>query len=316
MHSGKSEQNKVAASRPAISVVLATYNHAPYIQQAIDSVLSQVTARTFELIISDDCSTDGTNEIVKDASSRDARVRLLSSQTNLRSNEVIARGIRAARGHYICLLDGDDYWLTSDKLERQAALLDANPEVSACFGNALIVRETAKEPSSDRWTPRDHTGRLGLEEIWQGNPFATSASMLRKEALNELGDWYERFFPVTDWPLYILSAQHGDLLFFDEPVAAYRLHGKGLFSALPDRSKLDMISRFFGDMNSATEGRWQCFSRRGQALYLLDWAETYANKGNRAMARACAWKALSSGAVVYDRTLFTRWARSTIRVLI
>jgi glycosyltransferase involved in cell wall biosynthesis len=315
VHSAKSDQSSGGSDAPDVSVVLATYNHAPYIAKAIESVLRQSTARPFELIISDDASTDGTREIVDDAASRDSRIRTIFSDRNLRSNEVVARGIRAARGRYVCLLDGDDHWLASDKLERQAALLDSNPEASACFGNARIVRGRAEQPTSDSWTPRNLAKRVNLEEIWRGNPFATSASMLRRDALANLGDWYADFFPVTDWPLYILCAERGDLLFFDEPVAAYRLHTEGLFSALPDRSKLALISRFYRDMNRATERRWQRYARRGQAMYLLDWADTYAARGDRGMARAYSWEALRSGAVVHERGLLRRWARSTMRIL-
>lgn len=297
-------------------MVLATYNHAGYVGDAIASVLSQETARPFELIISEDCSTDGTREIVEEAARRDPRVRLLLSPVNLRSNEVVARGIRAARGRYICLLDGDDRWIVADKLERQAAVLDAEPSASACFHNALIVRGIAREPSDERWTPGTQPNRVNQHEVWRGNPFATSAGMLRRDALAGLGEWYAGFFPVTDWPLYILCAEHGDLLFIDEPVAAYRLHEAGLFSALPDRTKLHQISRFFPNMDRATGGKWHRSARRGRALYLLEWAEAYLAAGDRPMARAATWEAVRSGAIAYDKALFARWRRVVLQLIV
>jgi len=316
MLSGRPEGSGAITERPGISVVLATYNHAPYIGEAISSVLGQQTSRGFELIISEDCSTDETREIVREAAGRDSRVRLIQSSVNLRSNEVVARGIRSAQGRYICLLDGDDRWIVTDKLERQAALLDSEPGAAACFGNALIVRGTAHEPTSDLWTPGSQASALDLAGIWRGNPFATSAGMMRRTALAELGEWYAGFFPVTDWPLYILCAAHGDLLFVDEAVAAYRLHEGGLFSALPDREKLAKISQFFPDMDEATGGRWHEHARCGHATYLLEWADQYATSGRHDLARACLWMALRSGAVLHGSRLFTRWARTTARVAV
>ena len=295
------------AVAPEVSVVLATYNHARYIENAIESVRSQQTGRPFELIISEDASTDGTRAIVEATARRDPRVRLCLSPSNLRSNEVIARGIRAARGRYICLLDGDDHWIVSDKLERQAAFLDQNVNASACFHNALIVCGEAEEPGNHRWTPGAQATRTNGSDIWRGNPFATSAGMMRRAALSSLGDWYADFFPITDWPLYILCAEQGELCFIDEPVAAYRLHDGGLFSSLPGRQKLDMTASFYRRMDRATGGRLHGEAQRGCAFYFVEWAEAYAAAGNNSMAWACAWKALRSGTLVRDRTLFARW---------
>ena len=312
---GRPEGSGAVSTHPEISVVLATYNHEPFIREAIASVLGQQTSRPFELIISEDCSTDGTREIVQEAAGRDARVRLLLSPVNLRSNLVVARGIQSARGRYLCLLDGDDRWIVSDKLERQATLLDAEPRAAACFGNALLVRGTEHEPTTERWTPSTQPKATTLAAIWRGNPFATSAGMMRREALAELGHWYDDFFPVTDWPLYILCAAQGDLLFVDEPVAAYRLHEGGMFSALPDREKLDRISDFFSKMDQATAGRWRDHARRGQANYLLEWADSYAASGRRGLAGACLWKAVRTGAVLHEPKLFSAWARAAVRFL-
>ena len=112
-----------------VSVVLATYNHEAFLEQSIASVLAQETDRPFELIVSEDHSTDASREIALACASRDPRVSVLLSPKNLRSNEVMSRGIAAARGRYVCLLDGDDYWTSSTKLER--CLTHADPPVVA-----------------------------------------------------------------------------------------------------------------------------------------------------------------------------------------
>ncbi|UXN72363.1 glycosyltransferase [Devosia sp. A8/3-2] len=82
-----------------VTALIVTYNHAGFIAAAIDSALAQQTNFDVEIIISEDASTDGTRAIVEDYAARfPGRIRLLLSETNLRSNETVARGLRAARG--------------------------------------------------------------------------------------------------------------------------------------------------------------------------------------------------------------------------
>jgi glycosyltransferase involved in cell wall biosynthesis len=280
-----------------VSVLLITYNHAPYIRRAAESVLSQDAARGFELIISEDASTDGTRAIVEEIAAADPRVRLMLSERNIKSNETIARAIRAARGKYICILDGDDHWIANNKIERQAALLDAHADVSACFHNALIVRGDADEPGEDRWTPGTQPARTSFAALWEGNPFATGAGMLRRDALDRLGDWYAACFPYTDWPLYLLCAERCDLMFVDEPVAAYRLHEGGAVSGLPGVARLELTARFYRQMMQVDGGRWRSHARRGGARYFRQWSSEYARSGDRPMARVCARLARELGGI-------------------
>ncbi|MCT2401500.1 glycosyltransferase family 2 protein [Novosphingobium mangrovi (ex Huang et al. 2023)] len=284
-----------AASAPQISVVVVTYNHARYIVRAIESVLAQETGRLLEIIVSEDASTDGTRRIVEDLAARDPRIRLLLSERNLRSNEVVARAIRAARGEYLCILDGDDFWIARDKLERQAAELDGDPAASACFHNAAIVHDDDEQAGDECWTPPTQPKRLGKADIWRGNPFATCAGMLRRSALQDLGPWYADFFPITDWPLYVLCAMHGDLKFVDEVVGAYRLHDGGLFSSRPGADKLRMTSRFYSRMKSVVDARNRKLAARGGAHYFLEWAQEYAHAGQRRLQRLCLWYAARAG---------------------
>ena len=98
----------------------------------------------FEILISEDCSTDGTREIVQEYAERHPHlVRLLLSERNLHSNEVVARFAPPA-GRYVALLDGDDYWTSDDKLQAQVAFLDARPDLTICFHNAQVVDERSQ----------------------------------------------------------------------------------------------------------------------------------------------------------------------------
>lgn len=287
---------------PDVSVLLITYNHARFVTRALDSVLMQRGVR-FEVIVSEDCSTDDTLAIVRAAAAEDDRVSVIASERNLACNETVLRALRAARGCYIAMLDGDDFWTVDDKLSRQAAILDADPSLGACFHNAQVVLDDGEEPEDRCWTPADQNQRIGLAEIWEGNPFATSAGLLRRDALGPITDWYGEFgrrrrtTMITDWPLYIACAEHGDLAFHPEPVSGYRLHGGGVYSGLPSGDKLDLTAELYRLMDAGFQRRHHTLAAAGAASYFTGWMKEFGARGETGLARRCAWYAVRSGGI-------------------
>jgi hypothetical protein len=213
-----------------VSVVVVTYNHRPYIEQALASVLAQRSAHEIEILISDDASTDGTRELVQawGARHRD-RVRLLISERNLNSNEVIARALRACRGDYVALLDGDDYWTAADKLDAQVRFLEDHPGCSGCFHNVEVVEEgtpwRARRNSCDEPRVRD------LDDLMTMNPAATCSLMFRRAAVADLPPWFEPLM-CGDWALLLLAARHGPVGYINRVLATYRVHPGGVWSRL------------------------------------------------------------------------------------
>jgi glycosyltransferase involved in cell wall biosynthesis len=289
------EHDDPGSGRADISILVITYNHERYIAGALESILGQKTGRRVEIIVSEDRSTDRTFDIVRQYADAHPEIRILRSEKNLASNAVVARAIGAASGKYLCLLDGDDYWIDDGKLEKQACILDNEPQLSAIFHNAVVVDGDGAR-KADRWTPAGQAPVCDLAALWQGNPFATCAGMLRREALAGLGPWYDGFFPITDWPLYILCASHGLIGFHDEPVGAYRLHASGLFSALADMRKLDQIEDFYARMSEVLPSQSRA-ARAGRTRYFFDWAVTYEREGNSRLALSCLRRALRAGGV-------------------
>jgi cellulose synthase/poly-beta-1,6-N-acetylglucosamine synthase-like glycosyltransferase len=135
----RTELDSVTSSRAErVTALVMTYNHERFIGQALDSVLMQETNFDYGILISEDCSTDRTREIIQEYATRHPeRIRLILSDHNLRTNEIVTRGIREAQGEYVALLDGDDYWLARHKLQNQVDFLDTHPECSVCFHQQL-----------------------------------------------------------------------------------------------------------------------------------------------------------------------------------
>jgi glycosyltransferase involved in cell wall biosynthesis len=280
-----------SSAPPKVSVVVMTYNHRRFIEQALDSALGQRTAFPCELLISEDCSTDGTREIVQDYQRRQPeRIRLLLSERNLRSNAIVARGIEAARGQYIAMLDGDDYWTREDKLQRQADFLDTHPQCTACFHNASVVYEDGSAPPRN-WVPPGQKPFSTLEDIWMGNFIPMCSVMYRNGVIGRLPGWYAQFDMgatlVTDWQLHLLHAEKGLIGYIDEVMGVYRQHPGGLYSRLSEVEKQAMTLKFYRKMNDVTEGRHARLANAAISNYFLEWAEEYARRGERGRGREC-----------------------------
>jgi glycosyltransferase involved in cell wall biosynthesis len=276
----------------AVSVLVVTYNHARFVRQALDGALGQRLPQQFEILISEDCSTDGTREILQEyAECHPHLVRLLLSERNLHSNEVVARGFRAARGRYVALLDGDDYWTSDDKLRAQVAFLDARPDLTICFHNVHVVDEHSQS-TGRLWNAPGQPEVSGLHELLRGNFIATSSVMYRRAAVTEVPAWYDGFFPVTDWPLHVLYAREGRIGYLDRTLGAYRLHGGGLFSTLGEREKLEANADFYRRLRACSSRTVAAEVARGQRDYFLGWAEEFRRRGDRRMLLRClrwAW---------------------------
>jgi len=221
-----------------VSVSLITYNHAAFIAQAIESVLMQQTSFDFELLIGEDDSRDGTRQIVLDYQRRfPGRIRLL---LNDRKNVVYVNGkptglwnfannIRHSRGEYIALLEGDDYWISPHKLQKQIEFLDNNRDCALCFHNVRILDEANPARQELHYTIPG-PDRYDLEDLLRGNFMHTCSVMYRSRLFDDFPSWFFKC-PLGDWPLHVLNAQHGRIGYLDEVMGVYRKHAQGAWSA-------------------------------------------------------------------------------------
>ena len=133
-------------AEPLVSVCMTAYNHAPYIGRAIEGVLSQRTTFAVELVLSDDCSTDGTGAICRDYAARyPDRIRLLTGDVNVGMRANYRRTIEACRGRYVAMCDGDDWWCDPLKLQRQVEALEADPACGLSYTRSERRFETTGE---------------------------------------------------------------------------------------------------------------------------------------------------------------------------
>ena len=143
----------------SLSIVMITYNHEPYIRQAIEGVLMQETFFNIELVIGEDCSTDKTRSICEEYADKfPDKINLLPTEGNLGMMPNFMRTLEARTGKYIALCEGDDYWTDSLKLQKQLDFLEENEECVVC--GTRFLEEKVQNGKKIHTKGRGHTDNL------------------------------------------------------------------------------------------------------------------------------------------------------------
>lgn len=212
---------------PKVSVIIPSFNCEHYIAETINSVLHQ-SFKNIELIVVDDGSTDRTREIV---ASFGSPVRLIA-QANAGRCAARNRGIREARGEFVCLLDHDDYWFP-DKLARQLAEFQMHPEAGAVYSSFIFWHKgtDARFPDPDSFDlaafpddiDPDYSGWIyhqSLIDIY----VLTSTAMFRAEVFQHCGVYDESLPYSEDWELLLRIAREYPFIQLRRPTTLYRQH--------------------------------------------------------------------------------------------
>jgi len=213
-------------NEPLVSICCQTYNHKNYIRQALDSFLMQKTNFSFEILLRDDASTDGTAEICKNyASKYPDLINLLAYEENQFSKGVkpFADNVKRARGKYIALCEGDDYWTDPYKLQKQVDFLEKNEEISFCYHNVKTLNVSGRlfDANLEQSTIDYYT----RHEVFD-NKIPTLSIVFRNVLRVE--DFL--FVPHSDIFLFSLLAQQGDFANLNFTGGVRRINDNGVFS--------------------------------------------------------------------------------------
>ncbi len=215
---------------PTVSVLVKSYNHAAYVRQTIDSILTQ-SFQDFEIVVTDDASTDGTADIVR--SYRDPRIKLEVSPVNLGISGAMNATIARARGRYLAILNSDD-WALPDRLKQQVSFLDSHDDVALVFGQPRIVGEH-NEPATaynDFARPlrfRDMSRFTWLRDFFVNvNCLSAPTAMIRREAYKTVGPYDRRLTNMQDFDMWIRMLIAGfNIHLLPEEVTAVRIRADG-----------------------------------------------------------------------------------------
>jgi glycosyltransferase involved in cell wall biosynthesis len=221
----------VTDAMPEVSVCIPTYNSAPYLRQAIESVLGQEFG-DYELIVCDDASTDATPELCR--SYRDPRLRYLRYEENAGQAGNFNRCLREARGEFLTLLHADDYFLPGFVTDRVRRLKE-RPELGFVFGAVQMVdAEDTPLSVSQRW-PDDRFFQPGelLDSLLLGCIVSPPSLMVRRACAEAAGLFRTDLTWGHDWEWALRLAERAAACYASKPLAAYRVHdGSGTAAQL------------------------------------------------------------------------------------
>lgn len=215
-------------SIPMVSIRCITFNHVKYISKAFDSFLSQKTTFPFEIVVHDDCSTDGTTEIIKEYEKKFPHIFVCIYETENQWSKKMRftkKVDNACHGKYIALCEGDDYWIDDDKIQKQFDFMEKNQEYTMCLSNSYKYDDITKELiPMDVFSGKNEISIQDQIEAGLTKDFPATASYFFPKSL------LDKILPVFcgyvigDYPLRLWFASNGKTYCFSEPMVVYRVN--------------------------------------------------------------------------------------------
>lgn len=219
--------------KPIVSVCIPTYQHVQYIGKCLDGALMQETTFPIEIIIGDDGSVDGTVDVCKDYAERfPDKIRFFNRERVLTrvfdSEAHIERfcnwwwTLRDARGKYVAICEGDDYWIDPLKLQKQVDFLENHPDYGLVYGGAKVFYQSRNEYGKNLIG----SSCLDVDDLLIANRVVTLTTCFHRTLylhyVNEIMPLLDRS-KMGDYPLWLYIAFHSKLHFFSEPLGVYRV---------------------------------------------------------------------------------------------
>lgn len=226
-----------------VSVILITYNHKKYAEKALRSVLAQETDFAYEVVIGDDCSTDGTADILrriaaeypeheaKGPGDRQIRLFIRKENTGGRPTLNVYETTKRCTGEYLAYLEGDDYWTDTGKLQKQVDFLESHPEYTACTHSMYMVDEE-NEKITDPEVVKigslyDWTGDFTYEDFcysgkWPGHYATVVSRNIYRDEKYDYTILYRASDFTDDAVILLFLLMQGKIYRMDEQMSVWR----------------------------------------------------------------------------------------------
>ena len=228
---------------PLVSIHCPTYKHEQYIRDCLEGFLSQKTTFPFEVLIHDDASPDATPEIIKEyAEKYPDIIKPILRETNIHSvpghRSIKITNLERAQGKYVAVCDGDDFWCSPDKLQKQFELMENHPDYTLCgcgiyYLNHLQKTYTPQGFPLEEWPlPQDEACK---RIFFNTHPFHTSTIFFRIDAFHAIQEFFQRDVhgqnaPMGDMQLFYHLATQGKLGYIRERMVTYRIRASSISS--------------------------------------------------------------------------------------
>ena len=224
---------------PLVSICCTTYNHVNYIRQCLDGFVMQKTNFPIEILIHDDASTDGTQDIIRGYEAKYPNIiKPIYQKENQYSKGVkvsLVYNYSRAKGKYIALCEGDDYWTDPYKLQKQVDFLESHPDYVMCshrFDQYYEDRHRLEKEKDDTFQGADYD----LQNLIGGKWLTQTLTVMYRRSALDLKQ-YERYGMSMDIILFYELLKHGKGYCFPEAMGVYRYHNGGVWSEVSQNQR-------------------------------------------------------------------------------
>lgn len=253
-----------------VSIICTTYNQSEYISDAIESFLMQKTNFEYEILIHDDASTDGTAEIIKEYVKKYKDIIKPIYQKENKYSQGIKVGyeynIKRAKGKYIAICEGDDYWTDPYKLQKQVDYMENNPDCSLCVHMVKKI-DSRSNKFIGQIAPYKNSQKFSVKDIIIGGGgfIGTNSILYPKKLFDNPPEWYLNSV-VGDYPLQIYLASKGTPYYMEDNMSVYRVNAKGSWSENMAKGGNEQAIKLYkslntllDDINLSTEKKYNDF---------------------------------------------------------
>ena len=231
-------------NKTLVSICCITYNQKNYIKQCLDGFLMQKTDFKFEVLIHDDCSTDGTTEIIQEYEQKypDIIKPLYENENQFSKGGPVLNiyNFPRVKGKYVAICEGDDYWTDPYKLQKQVDFLEQNPDYTICFHNIKRIFENLPIPEDifPAQVIQSSVFDFSFNSLLECNFIATNSVMYRWDSVENVIDKIPNNILPGDWYLHLLFAQQGKIHFMEDVMSVYRVNQGGIWGAISQETRL------------------------------------------------------------------------------
>lgn len=246
-----------------VSVICTAYNHAKFIREALESIVTQKTDFKFEVIVHDDASTDNTAEIIQEYAEKYPEIikpiyQLENQHSKKLPRQVIGTFIMPkVRGEYVAFCEGDDYWCDDTKLQQQFDAIDNDKDITLCVHRVQCINEDGSKRAQTRpvfnkaifktGKMKNNDALTALFLISDNYPFQTSSYFVRKEIIDKVYDYTNcgETFSTPDMLILYFSLAFGKYYYIDKTMSCYRMFVKNSWSStIRDMSDKNEIVKY------------------------------------------------------------------------
>ncbi len=226
----------------SITVLVPVYCHANWLETALLSIINQSCFSDVSVIIGDDCSTDNSVDIARKIAGKHDNIKILTNSKNLGILGNYKSLIEHVETEFVTILEGDDFWCSPEKLNRQYEYMRANPDVNGSFVEYfLYLEDTGASHTAPHWASGRYR-KLSTLDLLATNPSASFSTCMYKTAVFRRCFSRVKNIKAADWITNILVSEDSYMGFIPGPAAVYRLHSNGSWTGLSSHEKKSLLS--------------------------------------------------------------------------